>query len=243
MLFLILFHGKTLIYLCLHLLILAFMQRIFSSSHRTYLPTSLPYQISYDGWIVSPLQTFLPSLPSSKTSFIGELPHLIHLIIILSNYPCFLSSAITPRIFYLLKFCIHLIFHFSDLLSGITPCLCHCLIRLLTFLIQLLLQTMHASSAARPHIFLNHLFQYVKRFLVVVNGTLVLWYFIVYLGSEMLNMVLQICQLYSYLYPHQWYWPFCTCCHNRTRWEKFPRIKNQIRKSVDSKINGHTDRR
>ena len=40
---------------------------------------------------------------------------------------------------------------------------------------------------------LHHLFQYVNPFLAGVNGTLVIWCLIVYLGFVVLDIVLQIC--------------------------------------------------
>ena len=124
--------------------------------------------------------------------FLFKSPHLRHPLFLHRKYLCCLSAPSIYHLFLFLKFCIHLVFHFSDLAVGITSRLCHCLRWILLCLSQLHLQTMHFFPSVLKFS-LHHYFQYCNLFLARVNGTLVIKYLMVCLGFKVLDMVLQIC--------------------------------------------------
>ena len=207
MFYLLYLHFKTIICLCLHLFHFRFHAAGVSPHLRGHL-CCLLFHISHlttgDSSHLFRLFFHICNLISHR--FRGELPHLIQLFFLLGKLLCWLLADSTPRIFCLLKICIQIILHLSDLAAGITPCLCHCLSWLLPCLNQLILQTMHLLPPFLTFS-LNHIFQYVKLLLAVVNGTLVILCIIVCLGFEVLDLVLQICHftlisiLWNYLGP------------------------------------------
>ena len=192
MLYLLPLSNKTLICLCLQNFHLRFHAADFSPHlvghlyclifHTSHLTTDDLYQLS---------RIFLYLFHLLIHIFRGESLHLIHLLFLFSKFLCCLLVASTPSIFHLLKICTHLIILLGNLEAGIAPYLCHCLSWLLPCLIQLLLQTIHILPLVLTFS-LHHLFQYVNLFLAGVNGTLLVWCFIVFLGFEVLDLVLQI---------------------------------------------------
>ena len=119
-------------------------------------------------------------------------PHLCRLLFLVSKYILCMLEASTPHIFCILSLCIHLLLHLRYFASGITPCLCHCIVLLLSCLRQLLLQTTHILPPVLTFS-LHHLFQYVNLFLVGVNGVLIILCLMVCLGFEVSELMLHIC--------------------------------------------------
>ena len=120
--------GKTLICLPLHLFYFRFHAAYFPPhlmGHLCCLLFHTSHLTTGDSSHLCRLLLHLCHLLSHI--FRGVSPHLGHLPFLLSKHLFCLLADRTPGLFRLIKFCIHLVFHFSDLVSDIKTCLYHSL--------------------------------------------------------------------------------------------------------------------
>ena len=174
MFYLNLLPSKTLICLCLHLFHFRFYVACCSLHIAGHI-LCLPYHIIHLTMVdLSRLYgIFFYFCHRLIHIFRGELPHLIQILFLFRNELCCLLEASTSHLFFLLKFSMHLVFHFRYLVVGIKPFLYHCIRLFSPCLSQLLLHTMHILPPVLTFS-LHHLFLYVKLFMVGVNVTLVI---------------------------------------------------------------------